>query len=105
MKTSHIFFVFSDDIEWVKNNLNTGKPTTFVNINSSIDRNYLDIELMKNCKHNIIPNSTFSWWAGWLNENKNKIVTAPRKYWTCAIFMQIPDDWIIIDNTYDIIDE
>ena len=64
------FFVFSNDMEWVKKN---------IDINSG-DDSYKDMQLMSKCKHNIIANSSFSWWGAWLNANKNKIVVAPKQW-------------------------
>lgn len=73
------FFVFSDDIDWAKNNLNfSNSNVTFVSGNS--DKVEQDIILMSNCKHNIISNSSFSWWAQFLNSNPEKIVITP-EYW------------------------
>jgi hypothetical protein len=70
-----VFFVFSDDIAWCKENFKFLTGVIFVeNTESGIE----DLQLMKLAKHNIIANSSFSWWAGWLNENSNKIVIAPK---------------------------
>lgn len=69
------YFVFSDDISWVKQNLNI-KNAIYVsdqNINACDD-----MYLMSKCEHNIIANSSFSWWGAWLNQNKNKLVIAPK---------------------------
>jgi len=68
----NLFLVFSDDIEWCKENL---KGQNFVFIEN--EKDYIDLYIMSMCNNNIIANSSFSWWGAWLNDNKNKIVTIP----------------------------
>ncbi len=92
------FFVFSDDINWAKENLNLPYKLTFISGNSG-DKSYIDMQLMSVCKHNIIANSSFSWWGAWLNSNMNKIVIAPRMwFFNKELNIQtndlIPDEWI-----------
>ena len=72
-----VFIVFSDDIEWVKNNMNFGADTYY---ESGEDPIWEKIRLMYTCKHFIISNSTFSWWAQYLSDNKQKIVIAPKRW-------------------------
>ncbi|MBA7625211.1 O-antigen biosynthesis glycosyltransferase WbnK [subsurface metagenome] len=73
------FFIFSDNPLWCKNNLQLLQPATFVGHNGP-SQSYEDLRLMSQCRHNIIANSTFSWWGAWLNPNKDKLVLAPRKW-------------------------
>ena len=90
-------FIFSDEPEWVEHNLHFDFPYHIVNFNKG-GSSYFDLELMKNCKHNIIANSTFSWWAAWLNPNPEKIVVAPKHWLNVDInkMQNIPEEWIII---------
>lgn len=88
------FYVFSDDPTWCKINLKIKYPITYVSHNS---KGAEDMRLMRTCKHNIITNSTFSWWGAWLNENPSKIVIAPNQ-WLANEKVDtsdvIPQNWI-----------
>lgn len=89
------FFVFSDDIAWVKNNLNIDFPHQYIDHNQGAE-SYNDMRLMSLCKHHIIANSSFSWWGAWLNPQVNKIVVAPKRWFASQIDVQdlLPQDWI-----------
>lgn len=86
--------------KWEKDNLKHNYATTFVDHNNA-DKNYEDLRLMSQCKHHIVANSSFSWWGAWLNENKSKLVFAP-KIWMAkykdASEEIVLDSWIKIDN-------
>lgn len=90
------FFVFSDDLEWCSQNLDIGFSYTLVTHNAG-PRAYWDIILMSQCQHNIIANSSFSWWGAWLNRNPYKIVIAPKRWFgdpAVDTSDRVPDGWI-----------
>ncbi|SHN51079.1 Glycosyl transferase family 11 [Butyrivibrio hungatei DSM 14810] len=91
------FYIFSDDIEYVKNYFEI-KDATYIEENMfSKYEDWYDMFLMSKCKHNIIANSTFSWWGAWLNQNQDKIVIAPRKWINTYDYLDIyPREWIKI---------
>ena len=74
-------FVFSDEPQWAREELKTGLPRVIVDHNGP-EGAHDDLRLMSLCRHNIIANSSFSWWGGWLNANPGKIVFAPEKWLT-----------------------
>lgn len=86
--------VFSDDVPWVKENVPIPFDTYYISGNRFED--YEELMIMSYCKHNIIANSTFSWWGAWLNRNKEKIVIAPRIWTKQEEKGLIPDSWISI---------
>ena len=74
-------FIFSDDPQWVRSNLNLSVPCEVVAHNPP-EQGHEDLRLMSLCKHAIIANSSFSWWGAWLNENPAKFVIAPRRWFS-----------------------
>jgi hypothetical protein len=92
---TELFIVFSDDIDWCRENLNFQNLIFIEN-----EKDYIELYLMSKCKNNIISNSSFSWWGAWLNENVNKKVIAPKKWFGSKINEDdsdiIPEDWIKI---------
>jgi len=91
------FFVFSNDMQWVKSNLRIDN-VTYITCNSGED-SWKDMYLMSLCKYNIVANSTFSWWGAWLNVNPNKIVIAPNRFLkTDTVSDVYPDSWIKLSN-------
>jgi hypothetical protein len=74
-----VFYFFSDDPQWVFNNFDSTVNNHIISWNTDSD-SYEDMRLMSLCKHNIIANSSFSWWGAWLNQNSQKIVLAPANW-------------------------
>lgn len=92
------FFVFSDDIAWAKENLSCAHPLFFVSRPEIAD--YEEFALMGQCRHHIIANSTFSWWAAWLNQSPDKCVIAPGRWLaqdTAESLRIVPPDWTRLD--------
>lgn len=85
------FLFFSDDMEWVKERYE-GEDDNYVFVSNGILKDYEELAIMYSCKHNIIANSTFSFWGAWLNDYPEKIVIAPKGY--APTF--IPDKWVRI---------
>ncbi len=92
------YFVFSNDIQWCRDNLPVPPSSVFVGEGGRLPA-HEDLMLMSLCQHNIIANSTFSWWGAWLNRNPNKIVCTPSQ-WYCngrQIHDLLPEQWVKID--------
>jgi len=101
------YLFFSDDIEWCKQNFQNEKFIFIENKNKSFENDLYELQMMSTCQNNIIANSSYSWWAAYLNTNKDKIVIAP-KNWFGEKYLKtitvnasihdslIPQNWIII---------
>ena len=92
-----IFYIFTDNPQWVKNNL---KDFDYILVDWNPIKgkyNFRDMQLMACSKHNIIANSTYSWWGAWLNDNPNKIVIAPKK-WVNGTEQELVDNNIIPES-------
>jgi hypothetical protein len=92
-----VLYLFSDDIHWVKENFATDLPVVYVSnqMLSVAD----ELHLMSLCKHHIIANSSFSWWAAWLNQNPDKMIIAPQNWFNDKSMNQkaqeiVPEKWI-----------
>lgn len=102
-----VFYIFSNDLNWVKDNLDFVKNPIFVDMSACENYSGLadieEYEIMKHCKHNIIGNSSFSWWAAYLNENENKMVFTPKKWFNDQFYQSslekysiFPDSWVTL---------
>ncbi|NOZ34220.1 MAG: alpha-1,2-fucosyltransferase [Chlorobi bacterium] len=97
--SKNVFYVFSDDIDYVKQNFNFNTKVVYIENKNLQD--YHELKLMSFCKHNIIANSTFSWWAAWLNKNPSKTVIAPKNWYNNTNAQEfyekhsfVPETWI-----------
>ena len=90
------FYVFSDDIAWVKSQMKE-KNVVYIDWNTGAN-SFKDMLLMSLCKHNIIANSTFSWWGAYLNTHPDKKVICPN-YWMVGEKTgdRVPQDWIQLE--------
>jgi len=90
------FFVFSDDPEWCRANLQLPGPVTVVDHNQ--DNAGDDLRLMALCRHHVVANSTYSWWGAWLSRREDKIVVAPKKFVAAAGVEHdvVPDHWVTL---------
>lgn len=97
--TNPHYFVFSDDIEWCRANLTFAGPTRFVDDDFGPRKFRDDLRLMSACKHFMIANSSFSWWAAWLNPDPDKTVIAPTEWFRDPSLDTkdlIPKEWLRI---------
>lgn len=90
------FYVFSDDMPWAKENIKE-ENVVYVDYNVGKD-SFKDMLLMSQCRHNIIANSTFSWWGAYLNSNPSKIVVCPDHWLINELTAdRVPNDWIKLE--------
>jgi len=92
-------YIFSDDIEWCRQNLRFTQVRHFVGHEFAGPKFSTYLSLMRACKHFIIPNSTFAWWAAWLAENEQKIVIGPKRWFRDPAVDAsdlIPENWLTV---------
>jgi hypothetical protein len=90
---------FSDDSDWVKEQFNDLPYSKIVVDHNNDENSWKDMLLMSFCSHNIIANSSFSWWAAWLNDNPDKTVIAPKNWFQTKDLdttTLLPEEWIKI---------
>ncbi|MFD3188645.1 alpha-1,2-fucosyltransferase [Sedimentitalea sp. HM32M-2] len=93
-------YVFSDDPGWAKENLPLPCRKVVIDFNGA-DTDFEDMRLMSLCDHNIIGNSSFSWWGAWLNRNPDKRVAGPARWFGDPKLVNpdiLPDGWFRIDT-------
>jgi hypothetical protein len=88
------FFVFADYPDWAREHVRPAHPHEYVTHNGA-DRDYEDFFLMRQCRHFIIANSTFSWWAAWLGGQPDKVVIAPKEA-IGKMIQGVPDSWLLV---------
>lgn len=91
-----VFYIFSNDIEWVKENFKVDCNMVFrtKQMQTSDEE---ELMIMSSCKHAILSNSTFNWWGAWLIQNDEKMVLVPQ-HWQRNKNDIIPDNWIKYDE-------
>jgi hypothetical protein len=91
------FYIFSDDLPWAQDNFSIPGSVVYVGHNT-VDQAFNDLRLMAACSHQIIANSSFSWWGAWLNTNPSKTVIAPSKWFVNKRDTKtlIPNSWITV---------
>ncbi|APE44824.1 alpha-1,2-fucosyltransferase [Sulfitobacter alexandrii] len=98
LSVSPTVFVFSDDPDWARDNLSIPFEKVVVDLNGRATA-HEDMRLMSLCQHNVIANSTFSWWSAWLNPHAGRRVAAPARWFANDHQRNpdiLPDDWIPI---------
>jgi hypothetical protein len=98
LKNPHIF-ITSDDVEWCRENLRFKYPTTVLGHEYKGYKFGEYLTLMARCKHFLIPNSSFAWWAAWMSVSENKIVVCPKTWFRDAQLDSstlVPSEWIRI---------
>ena len=81
------FYLFTNDNQWAAERLRERKDFPIVLVELPGNRDYETLMLMSRCRHNILANSSFGWWASYLNDNPDKLVIAPEKWlngWDCS---------------------
>lgn len=94
---SPVFYVFSDEPEWGREQQIFPEGTVFVSGHTAA-QSYIDMQLMSMCRHHVIANSSFSWWGAWLGQQDDTIVVAPSMWFRYRQRPDIiPENWIKID--------